>query len=86
MNFESGLRYRYGKLFGPEILISCLRHDSLLIRQHSYDELVIATGVKMHFDYDGPFQIQQRQIEAWENWWEENKETFPTGRWFFQGE
>ena len=85
MNFESGLRYRYGNLFGPEILISCLRHDSLLIRQHSYDELVIATGVKMHFDYDGPFQIQQRQIQKWENWWEENKEDFPSGRWFFQG-
>ena len=83
--FESGLRYRYGKRFGPEILIACLSHDSLLIRQHSYDELVVATGVKLHFDYDGPYQVQQRQIQRWRNWWEENKEQFPSGRWYFQG-
>ena len=83
--FESGLRYRYGKLFGPEVLIDCLSHDSLLIRQHSYDELVIATGVKLHFDYDGPYQVQQRQIRRWRIWWEENKEKFPSGRWYFQG-
>ena len=84
--FEAGTRYRYGQKMSPGLLIDRLNHDDLLVRRACYDELVIYTGVSLPFDAEGAWRIQVLQRKAWMQWWEENKLTFPTGKWVYQGE
>jgi hypothetical protein len=84
--FENGTRYRYGKRMSPKILIDRLAHDDLLVRIACYDELVIYTGVNLPFDAEGPWRKQLLQHNEWLCWWEENKNTFPVGKWLFHGE
>ena len=84
--FSNGIRYRYGKLMSPEILIERLAHDDLLVRIACYDELVIYTGVDLPFDAEGPWRSQVLQRNEWSHWWDENKALFPAGKWLFHGE
>ena len=69
----------------PEILIERLGHDDLLVRRASYDELVIYTGVELPFDPEGPWRVQLLQHKEWKHWWEENKDSYPVGKWLFHG-
>ena len=85
-HFEDGFRYRHGRLMDPGQLIARLTHDDPMVRRSTYDELVIATGIRLPFDAEGPFRVQSNHINAWRNWWAENKAHFESGRWTFHGE
>lgn len=85
-HFENGYRYRGGTLMSAGILIENLWNDDRLARLANYDELVITTGVHLPFDIDGNWRIQKAQIRAWEDWWQENAQRYPVGRWMYQGE
>ena len=84
-NFESGVRYRLGKLMSPALLIHSLKNDDLLERLSAYDELVISTGVQLGFDPEGDWWLQKKQIAKWEKWWDENQNNFEEGKWYFDG-
>lgn len=83
--FVKGIRYRKGEPMSPTILIDGLSHDDRIVRMSSYDELVIMTGVHLPFDIDGMWRVQKEQIHAWQDWWSRHQETYPVGRWVFQG-
>jgi len=85
-HFEEGFRYRHGRLMDPGLMIARLSHDEPLVRRSTYDELVIATGQRLPFDAEGPFRLQAQHIGAWRQWWMENREAYPSGRWTFHGE
>jgi tetratricopeptide (TPR) repeat protein len=85
-HFEDGFRYRHGRLMDPGLLIGRLTHDDPMVRRSTYDELVIATGMRLPFDAEGPFRVQALHIETWRTWWTENKANFQSGRWTFHGE
>jgi tetratricopeptide (TPR) repeat protein len=85
-HFESGFRYRHGRLMDPALLIDRLSHDDPLVRRTTYDELVIATGHGQSFDAEGPYRVQVQHIGQWRDWWKNNRERFPCGRWTFHGE
>ena len=85
-HFEEGFRYRHGRLMDPGLMIARLSHDEPLVRRATYDELVIATGQRLPFDAEGPFRLQAQHIGAWRQWWMENREAYPSGRWTFHGE
>jgi hypothetical protein len=56
------------------------------VRRSTYDELVIATGQGQSFDAEGPYRVQVQHIAQWRDWWKNNRERFPCGRWTFHGE
>jgi len=85
-HFEDGFRYRHGRLMDPGLLISRLSHDDPMVRRSTYDELVIATGIRLPFDAEGPYRVQTLHIATWRTWWAENREHFQSGRWTFHGE
>jgi HEAT repeat protein len=84
--FKEGLRYRYGQLLDPGVLIARLEHDDPYIRRATYDELVICTGCRLPFDAEGPWRVQLAHRRAWADWWTAHCDQFPSGRWFFHGE
>jgi HEAT repeat protein len=84
--FEDGARYRLGRPMDPSLLIERMAHDDAQIRRSTYDELVISTGCRLPFDAEGPFRIQVNHQLAWRQWWADNTENFPMGRWSFHGE
>ena len=83
--FVNGIRYRKGEPMSPAILIEGLQHDDRIVRMSAYDELVITTGVQLPFDVDGIWRMQKEQIHAWKEWWLRHQETYPVGKWVFQG-
>ncbi|MEC9388863.1 MAG: HEAT repeat domain-containing protein [Myxococcota bacterium] len=85
-HFEDGFRYRHGRLMDPGLLIDRLSHDDPMVRRSTYDELVIATGQRLPFDAEGPYRVQTMHIANWRQWWMNNNEAFPAGRWTFHGE
>jgi tetratricopeptide (TPR) repeat protein len=85
-HFEDGFRYRHGRLMDPGLLIDRLSHDDSMVRRATYDELVIAAGQRLPFDAEGPYRVQMLHISAWRQWWAENSDSFPEGRWTFHGE
>ena len=85
-NFKAGHRYRLGKPMEMVQLIEHLKHDNRIVRQAAYDELVIATGVFLPFDIDGPWRVQQSHLFAWQTWWKNNQKNFSMGSWYFHGE
>jgi HEAT repeat protein len=85
-HFEDGFRYRHGRLMDPGLMIARLTHDDPMVRRATYDELVIATGVRLPFDAEGPYRMQVSHINAWRNWWSQNRAEFDSGRWTFHGE
>lgn len=84
-HFVRGIRYRKGEPMSPAILIDALSHDERIVRMSAYDELVIMTGVHLPFDVDGMWRVQKEQIHAWKDWWGRRQETFPVGKWVYQG-
>jgi HEAT repeat protein len=85
-HFKPGYRYRLGKPMEIAQLIEHLKHDNRIVRQAAYDELVIATGVFLPFDIDGPWRVQQTHLFAWQNWWKKNEAQFSMGSWYFHGQ
>ena len=84
--FHNGNRYRHGQLMTPKVLIDGLKSREAIVRRYSYDELVVSTGVRIPFDCDGPWRIQQRHLKRWMQWWEDNATSYVPGSWYFQGE
>ncbi len=82
---EDGLRYRYGHILTPGVLVQALGHDDALVRRGSYDELVISTGENLPFDAEGPYRLQVAHQRAWKQWARENSQRFPAGSWWFDG-
>lgn len=83
---EEGLRYRYGHILTPEVLVQALGHDDALVRRGSYDELVISTGHGLPFDAEGPYRLQVAHQRGWKQWCRENAQRFPAGGWWFDGQ
>ena len=83
--FREGSRYRHGEPMSPRVLIERMGHDDPLVRRSSYDELVISTGVRLPFDAEGPWRVQQAHLAAWRAWWG-GQDTHAVGRWTFHGE
>ncbi len=84
--FIQGRRYRAGELLDPGTLIARLADDDMRVRRSAYDELVIATGAALPFDADGAWRLQVSHRLAWRQWWQQNRQRFPPGRWTFHGE
>lgn len=82
--FKAGQTYRYGKVYSIRSLLEDLQHDNALVRQNSYDELVISTGCTLPFDVEGPWMVQLQQIADWLKW--SLSQDFPVGRKYFFGE
>ena len=73
-------------MMAPALLIERLSHDDFTIRRASYDELVITSGINLPFDADGPWRVQVTHRSAWKDWWNENRDALPLGRWLFHGQ
>ena len=84
--YKTGCRYRHGRLLDPGLLIERLDHDDSLVRRSTYDELVISTGMRLPFDAEGPWRVQGAHRKAWSVWWRDERERYPSGRWFFFGD
>ena len=83
--FGDGQRYRDGKPFNVKRMLERLGNDDPVVRQSSYDELVISTGVRLPFDAEGPWRVQQAHRRAWERWYADHAHTLPTTGWLFHG-
>ena len=75
---------RKGKSYSLELLVEQLGHDSPMVRQNSYDELVVASGARLPFDGRGPWRTQLAQRKAWALWL--RKQGFKKGQKYFWGE
>lgn len=84
--FGEGVRYRDGKPFNVKRMLERLGEDDPLVRQSSYDELVISTGVRLPFDAEGPWRVQQAHRKAWERWYADHAHTLPKTGWLFHGQ
>ena len=80
------VRWRGGQPLGVRTLIDRLGADDVSVRQTSYDELVIATGVRMPFDADGPWRMQLAHRGAWLRWYADNAHKMPQSGWLFNGD
>ena len=67
-------------------LIDRMSHDDSIVRRSCYDELVISTGVRLPFDIDGPWRVQNAHRRRWLRWWNEKGVDLPCGAWVFHGE
>jgi len=83
---QGGLRYRYGEPLDPALLALTLASADPMVRRGAYDELVITTGCHLPFDSDGPWRVQQSHKRRWQIWAAENREHFPPGGWWFDGQ
>ncbi|MBN2797874.1 MAG: hypothetical protein JXX28_01890 [Deltaproteobacteria bacterium] len=83
--FADGVRVRMGEVFSAGALIDSLDSASLWIRHNAYDELVITTGSRLPFDYDGPWRLQRAHLEAWRDWWRSHRTQHPPGTWSLDG-
>ncbi|MED5372466.1 MAG: HEAT repeat domain-containing protein [Myxococcota bacterium] len=82
---EEGIRYRYGEILTPELLVRALGDDDALVRRGAYDELVISTSCTLPFDSEGPYRLQIGHQRAWKQWAHQNAHRFPPGAWWFDG-
>ncbi len=85
-NFDDHRRFRYGKPFGVREMLERLAHDDAGVRTVGYDELVISTGVRLPFDVDGPWRVQQHHRATWERWYADHIHELPRTGWLFHGE
>lgn len=84
--FDDGGRWRGGNPLGVRALIERLGNDDGAVRQSSYDELVIATGVRLPFDADGPWRMQLAHRAAWQRWYADHAHQLPSSGWLFHGD
>ena len=84
--FDDAQRWRGGKPLDVAALLARLGHDDVSVRLTSYDELSIATGVRLPFDADGPWRQQLAHRAAWQRWHDEHVGELPAAGWLFHGE
>ena len=83
--FSEGVRYREGRPFNVRRMLEKLSHDDPVVRQSTYDELVISTGVRLPFDAEGPWRVQQAHRRGWEKWYHNHAASLPPTGWLFHG-
>lgn len=83
--YSDGRRIRNGAPFGAGALIEMLENPALAARRLAYDELVISTGCRLPYDYDGPWRVQRAHLKAWRDWWQGNRHAQPPGSWNLDG-
>lgn len=84
--FEERVRWRRGAPHSVRSLVDRLADDDPALRTTTYDELVIATGVRLPFDADGPWRMQLQHRAAWSRWWADHHHELPDSGWLFHGE
>jgi tetratricopeptide (TPR) repeat protein len=84
--FSDHVRWRGGQPLGVRTLIDRLAADDVSVRQTSYDELVIATGVRLPFDAEGPWRMQLAHRAGWLRWYADNAHKLPQSGWLFNGD
>lgn len=86
-HFQLGLRWRAGLPYGPEALVRCLAEPSTphVVREATYDELVIRYRLDVPFEADLPVGLQWRSLSRLEQWAASNAAAFTRGGWFFAG-
>lgn len=83
--FPFGTRFRHGRRHTLGDLVEEMAHAWPWVRRDAYDELVISAGLRLAFDIDGPWRVQQHNVRAWRAWWQAHQESFAPGHWFFDG-
>lgn len=83
--FAEGLRYRDGKPMNVRRMLERLGNDDSVVRQSTYDELVISTGVQLPFDAEGPWRIQLAHRRGWDRWYADHAHELPQTGWLFHG-
>lgn len=65
--FSSGIRYRYGKPFSPQVCLEEIEHPNSVYRdrQRAYYELLIHTGYHIPFEADWFIEKQLDAIKQW---------------------
>jgi hypothetical protein len=86
--FKEKIRYRRGKKYtlasGLEEM--AFSRGNFWSRQYAYYELQARSGNHVHpFYADWYVADQLKAIDAWQQWWEENKAKFPDSQWLYQG-
>ncbi len=81
-----GVRWRAGQPLTIRALIERLGNDESSVRQSSYDELVIATGVRLPFDAEGPWRMQLAHRAAWARWYSDHAHALAPSGWLFHGD
>ena len=85
--YVSGKRYRFGLIISPVSLVRTLNSNFAdnVIRELSYQELVIRYKAKLFFSTKDCIQVQQKSILALYQWAEEVEVKYEQGEWYFSG-
>ncbi len=85
--FQRDTRYRNGKPFSPECLLTNLLSVKTpgRIRALASDELSIRYGCSVPFETDQPVHQQQRQLASVSAWIQSLHGTIQEGKWYFAG-
>jgi len=85
--FDSRLRYRNGKPFSPSCLLENLESEKSppLIRQLSYEELVIRYSADFPFETEMFVSRQKEALAKYHEWINLNESRFQPGVWYFAG-
>lgn len=87
-NFDGSMRYRYGKLYSPTVLIDAMADGcgaSRVCRDLAYEELVIRYGADLGFESDLPAQRQQAIVDRYRDWAAARAGQMQDGAWYFAG-
>lgn len=85
--YVSGKRYRFGLMISPVSLVRTLNSNFAdnVIRELSYQELVIRYKAKLFFSTKDCIQVQQKSILALYQWAEKVEVNYQQGEWYFSG-
>tara|TARA_R110002153_G_scaffold15822_7_gene56284 strand:- start:8221 stop:9585 length:1365 start_codon:yes stop_codon:yes gene_type:complete len=85
--YVSGKRYRLGMLISPVSLVRTLHSDfgGNVIRELSYQELVIRYKTKLFLSTKDCIQVQQKSIQALYQWATQVDGKYSQGEWYFSG-
>ncbi|WP_339720040.1 hypothetical protein [uncultured Paraglaciecola sp.] len=83
-HYVSGKRYRLGLLISPVSLVSTLNADNL-IRELSYQELIIRYKASQFFSTQDCIQAQQKSMIVLNQWAQTVEEKYDEGEWYFSG-
>lgn len=85
--FQTTIRWRYGKPFNFGLCIDEMGAENARFgdRQRAYLELVIRSGHDIPFEPDWFVVKQEEALRQWQAWWQENRNRFAPGKWYFHG-
>ncbi len=86
--FKSGMRYRIGRPYGPDVLLQNLTSEQSprLVRRLAAEELVTRYGCDVAFESDMFVARQMQAFAGIESWLERHSGKFEAGRFFVAGE